>query len=220
MRSFAYPYFSQSVAEFWRRWNISVSSWFRDYVYIPLGGSRVSLARLGLNIVITFLLSGLWHGANVTFVVWGLILGVGVAFTALRRAPVLRAEDTPGGERLTWGSAARMLITFAFITMSWVFFRSASIAEAFGVLARMAHLPALGTAWLEPLALFPGTRKVLIATLVAFVAIEWVQRRRECPLEIPIRSRAVRWIAYTGVLWLTALLAQPMASGRFIYFNF
>ena len=220
MRNFAYPYFSQSIAEFWRRWNISVSSWFRDYVYIPLGGSRVSRARLGFNIMLTFLLSGLWHGANMTFVVWGMLLGVGVAFTAMRRAPVLRMEDTPGGERLTLASAGRMLVTFAFITMSWVFFRSASPAEAVGILARMTQLPGSGAAWLAPLALFPATRKVLLATLVGFVVVEWLQRRRECPLEIPVRSRAVRWIAYTGVVWLTALLAQPMASGRFIYFNF
>ena len=101
VRNFAYPYFSQNVSEFWRRWNISVSSWFRDYVYISLGGSRVGKARLVLNVMLTFLLSGLWHGANTTFLVWGGMLGVAVCFTALRARPVLKATETPGGERLT-----------------------------------------------------------------------------------------------------------------------
>ncbi len=93
VRNFAYPYFSQNVAEFWRRWNISVSSWFRDYVYISLGGSRVGQARLAFNIMVTFLLSGLWHGANTTFVVWGGMLGAAVCFTALRKRPVLKAAE-------------------------------------------------------------------------------------------------------------------------------
>ena len=97
MRNFAYPYFSQNVAEFWRRWNISVSSWFRDYVYIPLRGSRVRMPRLVLNILVTFLVSGLWHGSSVTFLVWGGMLGLGVVFTAVRRHTVLKASDTPGG---------------------------------------------------------------------------------------------------------------------------
>lgn len=220
MRNFAYPYFSQSVSEFWRRWNISVSSWFRDYVYITLGGSRVSLPRLALNILLTFLLSGLWHGANETFLAWGAILGIGVMFTALRRKPVLKMADTPGGGSLTLASATKMLSTFAYVTLAWVFFRSESIEMALHVIRRILT-PSFGSGQLlDILNLLGGNALITVAALAAFICIEWLQRRRECPLDIPAPSRAVRWVAYSTVIWATLLLMQPRLIGRFIYFDF
>jgi D-alanyl-lipoteichoic acid acyltransferase DltB (MBOAT superfamily) len=220
VRNFAYPYFSANVAEFWRRWNISVSSWFRDYVYISLGGSRFGRVRLVASVMLTFILSGLWHGANYTFLAWGALLGVSVSVTALGGRPVLRAEDTPGGERLTVVGAVRMLATFGFITLSWVFFRSPTIGDAVGILQAMLVFPGDVSDLIAPLALFPGTRKVLLVALVAFVAIEWAQRRHECPLDLVAVPRVVRWVAYTGVFWTTVLLGQPLLGARFIYFDF
>ena len=220
VRNFAYPYFSQNVAEFWRRWNISVSSWFRDYVYISLGGSRVARARLVFNVMATFILSGLWHGANTTFLVWGGMLGVAVCFTALRQRPVLKAADTPGGERLTLPAAGRILATFTFITVSWVFFRAASVGEAFGILQGMLQWPSSMSEWLAPIALFPSTRLLLIAVVFGFFVVEWIQRRHECPLDIDSLPRVARWLAYTAVVWVTILLSQPLTAGRFIYFDF
>ena len=220
VRNFAYPYFSQNVSEFWRRWNISVSSWFRDYVYISLGGSRVGRLRLAVNVMLTFLLSGLWHGANTTFLVWGAMLGVAVCFTALRSKPVLKATETPGGERLTLAAAARILGTFVFITISWVFFRAASVTEALGILSRMLIWPTATSEWLAPLSLFPSTRVLLIAVVAVLVVVEWIQRRRECPLDFARSPAPVRWLAYTAVVWVTVLMAQPLSNAKFLYFDF
>jgi alginate O-acetyltransferase complex protein AlgI len=219
MRNFAYPYFSQNVAEFWRRWNISVSSWFRDYLYIPLGGSHVRAPRLLLNIVVTFVLSGLWHGANTTFLVWGGMLGIGVAVTAVRRAPVLKAVDTPGGKRLNVVAAGKMLVTFGFVSLSWVFFRSTSMAQALGILRRI-FTPSLNSdAWLAALRELNGSR-VLVLALGVFIAVEWLQRRHDCPLELGVRSRLLRWSVYTATLWLALLLLKPDLPGYFLYFRF
>jgi len=219
MRNFAYPYFSQNVAEFWRRWNISISSWFRDYVYIPLGGSRVRRSRLLGNIFVTFLLSGLWHGAGFTFLAWGGMLGLGVSFTAMRRRPVLRASDTPGGERLTLASFARMLATFAFISLSWVFFRSASLSEAAGIVTRILTPSFDPDAWLVPVTWLKQMGLLTVA-LGGFVVVEWLQRRREVALELSSRWRFARWAAYTATLWLTILLYNPGLSGAFLYYRF
>ena len=219
MRSFAYPYLSQNVAEFWRRWNISVSSWFRDYVYIPLGGSRVERSRLAFNIIVTFVLSGLWHGTNVTFLAWGLMLGVAVAFTSLRRKTVLKAIDTPGGERPSLAGIVKVLVTFAYVTISWVFFQAASVGQALGILRRI-FTPALSShAWLAPFDVILEMGTLSIA-LLGFIVVEWVQRRRECPLEMPRWPRPVRWAAYTLTLWLTVLLCNPSLSGNFLYYRF
>ena len=218
MRNFAYPYFSQSVAEFWRRWNISVSSWFRDYVYIPLGGSRVRRRRFVVNIFITFLLSGLWHGTGLSFLAWGAMLAVGVTFTALRRRPVLNATDTPGGERLTLAAAVRVLVTFSFITLSWIFFRADSLQQALGIIARILTPTFRIRDWLAPLSTL-NQMDVLAFTLIAFIMVEWLQRRHESTLDLGL-PRVVRWLSYSAVFWLTVLLYQPSLSGMFLYFRF
>ena len=148
------------------------------------------------------------------------MLGVAVCFTALRARPVLKATETPGGERLTLPAAGRMLATFAFITISWVFFRSATVSEAVGILGNMLKWPSAASDWLAPIALFPSTRVLLVAVMIGFFAVEWIQRRRECPLEFKAAPRVVRWMAYTAVVWITVLLSQPLSPGRFIYFDF
>jgi len=219
IRNFAYPYFSQNVAEFWRRWNISVSSWFRDYVYIPLGGSRVSHRRLAVIILVTFLLSGLWHGANVTYLAWGGMLGVGVAFTSLRGRPVLKATDTPGGERTSLRAVGRMLVTFAFITLSWVFFQSQSMHEALGIFSRILTPTLDYHAWIAPLR-WVFEVKIPGLAFAGFAILEWLQRRRECALEITLRSRLLRWALYSGIVWVTLRLYSPGQGGSFIYFRY
>jgi alginate O-acetyltransferase complex protein AlgI len=219
MRSFAYPYFSQNVAEFWRRWNISVSSWFRDYVYIPLGGSRVKHGRLALNLFLTFILSGLWHGARLTFLAWGAMLGIAVAFTSLRGKTVLKAAETPGGARLRPAAVAKTLGTFAHITLSWVFFQAVSLTHALGILRRIFTPATTLHAWLAPLRLL-DQMDILAVALVEFILVEWLQRRHECPLQLDHRPRLIRWLAYTVTLWLTVLLCNPSLPGTFPYYRF
>ena len=120
--NFNYPYISKSVAEFWRRWHISLGSWFRDYVYFPLGGSRVkSKARLVFNLFIVWLLTGIWHGANFTFIAWGLIYFV-----------LISLEKLTNFEKRNVNSAVRYIYTMFFVVIGWVFFRADSIAEGIG----------------------------------------------------------------------------------------
>ena len=141
MRNFAYPYFAASLGEFWRRWHISLSTWFRDYVFIPLGGSRTTPARHAAAIMTTFLLSGLWHGAAWTFVVWGGLHGAALLPESLaeRGRPKRHASDVPGGERAlpSPAMAARMLGTFAVVCVGWVFFRAATLRDALFILRRI-----------------------------------------------------------------------------------
>src|SRR5438270_2377903 len=126
MRNFAYPYFSQSIPEFWRRWHISLSTWFREYVYISLGGNRTSKLRQAFNIAVVFLLSGLWHGANWTFVIWGALHGFFYLCYWIF-APRVGRED----EEAPWFvQAVRILFTFNLVCLAWVFFRAPSLSEA------------------------------------------------------------------------------------------
>src|SRR6185295_2364598 len=133
MRNFAYPYFSRSIPEFWGRWHLSLTRWFRQYVYLPLGGNRVGHRRWMINILIVFLVSGLWHGANWTFVVWGLLHGVlYLAYAAAWPAARTMADETPAGGALvpSLTSMAQIALTFALTCLAWVFFRAASVGDA------------------------------------------------------------------------------------------
>lgn len=140
MENFHSPYYAVSVAEFWRNWHISLTSWFKDYLYIPLGGSRKGKARKYLNKMIVFLVSGLWHGASFTFVVWGGINGlyqvIGEAAKPLRdrMVKVLHLNRESLGHRLV-----QMGITFLLVDFSWIFFRASSMSEAFGIIGSIAR---------------------------------------------------------------------------------
>jgi alginate O-acetyltransferase complex protein AlgI len=131
MENFNEPYRSRSISEFWTRWHISLSTWFRDYVYIPLGGNRLGEARRKINVLIVFLLSGLWHGANWTFVIWGGLHGMMTAFL-----PGKKKDDR---QRLFIRNAIFTFINFGIVTLFWVFFRSQSIKDAWHYLGRIFH---------------------------------------------------------------------------------
>jgi D-alanyl-lipoteichoic acid acyltransferase DltB (MBOAT superfamily) len=133
MENFRQPFFSQSVREFWNRWHISLSTWFRDYLYIPLGGSRVSLTRQLINLMIVFFISGLWHGAGWTFVLWGVLHGLGVCWSAVTRAKNIQL--LPDKNRLA--IIIRVMCTFAFITLTWVFFRANSFGDMMYILQHL-----------------------------------------------------------------------------------
>jgi alginate O-acetyltransferase complex protein AlgI len=218
-RNFAYPYFSQSVTEFWRRWHISLSTWFGDYVFRPLGGSRGSLDRRVRNLLVVFLLSGLWHGAAWTYVAWGLYHGLLVAGAALffSGAPKLRMTDVPGGERDLPSPmvALRIARTFALVTIGWVFFRAPSLGAAMTAFGKIAVGLFDGIADAE----LASRVAALAPALVAFVVIEWLARRHANPLRVPFLPAPLRWAAYSALVW-TVLLAAPPRSGAFIYFQF
>src|SRR5580765_5189270 len=141
MRNFAYPYFSRSIPEFWGRWHISLTTWFRDYVYLPLGGNRVTHRRWILNVVLVFLASGFWHGANWTFLAWGLLHGLlYLAYSVVWPDSQRLATETPGGDSTVPSvrSLIQIALTFSLTCTGWVFFRAASIGDALTILQKIA----------------------------------------------------------------------------------
>lgn len=223
MKNFACPYFSQSLREFWRRWHISLSTWFRDYLFIPLGGSKVSLWRCHMNLLIVFIVSGLWHGASWNFVIWGAIHG-GLLITesTFLKTPTLKLSDSPGGEKLipSLHSILRMAAVFIVVIIAWVFFRIVELDDAWLAITKMF------TDWgrLEfadmnySLAIFRG-----VQIPIFFFAIEWLSRKHEVPFfAFNTDSPVARFIGYTActfVFWLT-MFFKPAIVGEFIYFQF
>ena len=212
MRNFAQPYFARDVAEFWRRWHISLTTWFRDYLYIPLGGSRCGTAKKVRNTFAVFLVSGLWHGANWTFLAWG-------AFHAACFLPLLlrgrnRRHVTDGvaeGRLLpSVREAAAMLATFALVVVGWTLFRAPDIATAGAWLAKMLSF---SDGFGLPRSVGLKTAALCIAGLLA---VEWFSRGRDVP-RLPA-ARVVRWGVYLGGAFL--LLCERPAAQAFIYFQF
>lgn len=206
MTNFNYPYFSKNVAGFWRRWHISLTSWFRDYVYFPLGGNRKGKARTALNVLIVFALSGLWHGANWTFITWGLLNGLFILPT------VLFKKDTPGLQREPWWSTAvKMLFTFTCVTFTWIFFRAQSVGKAFDYL-EILFSPSLFT--------YPVQHGMALALpLIAVLLVaEWIRMNQVQFLQPARAPRLLRWSLYL-VLIITCLVFFKQ-NQAFIYFQF
>ncbi len=209
MRNFAYPYFAVGIADFWRRWHISLTTWFRDYVYIPLGGRRVSRGTYARNIFIVFLLSGVWHGANWTFVIWGLVhwllFMVALGYGRLRPAPSTQS-------RLGYGQALlRALLIFHLVTFAWIFFRANSLTDAVVVIDGIAAAITGEAMVLPPLR--------LVAVCGAMLAVEWLQRKRAHGLDLGRLRAPLRWLIYYAVL-ASILLLSSLQTVSFIYFQF
>jgi len=213
MRNFAYPYFSRDIAEFWRRWHISLSTWFRDYLYIPLGGSRVSQLKQIRNTFIIFIVSGFWHGANWTFIIWG-------ALNAIYFLPLLLTKNNrnhldivaKGRFLPSLKELLGMVSTFALVLFAWIFFRSDSIGDAFSYIVSIFSSSLFAIPEILP--------RRLILMLLAFLLVEWIGRDQEHALsELGFRwPRIIRHCLYYGLI-ITILLNS--GSGQdFIYFQF
>jgi alginate O-acetyltransferase complex protein AlgI len=221
--NFDYPYVARSVTEFWRRWHMSLSTWFRDYLYIPLGGNRVGPLRRGLNLLTVFVLCGLWHGAGWTFLLWGLYHGL---FLVLERAGLGRALDR------TW-SPLRRLYTLLVVLVGWVFFRSATLAQAGAMLTAMAGLGAATGLAPPPGELLARDAALALAAGVLFSCpvLAWLQRG-QLRLLFAVRGGRVGPSLMRGALALAdlgafALLFVASAAvlaattyNPFIYFRF
>ncbi|MDP8207527.1 MAG: MBOAT family O-acyltransferase [Candidatus Electryonea clarkiae] len=212
MRNFAFPYFSRDIAEFWRRWHISLSSWFRDYVYIPLGGSYVGKWQRIRNIIITFTVSGFWHGANWTFVIWGLLNGL-YYIPIMLKEKQKRYTDTIAPGRLFPGirEAGAILLTFLLALLAWVFFRADSLSHAFGYLGQFFRMPFTGSGYSDYL-------RPLCLAIIPLV-IEWLQRDKQHGLEISLLPLVVRWMIY-AIVCFGILLFGSFGFQQFIYFQF
>jgi alginate O-acetyltransferase complex protein AlgI len=218
MENFDAPYAATSTGEFWRRWHISLSTWFRDYVYVPLGGGRSGPWRRTRNLLVTFALSGLWHGAAWNFVIWGLLNGLYVSFGHASREWRDRFWTLAG---LASGGAPRRALmwmtTFSLTCLAWVFFRASSLSDAIEVITR------LGTGWSDPRVTTEncGPRQLVVG-LAAVIFLETAQRvHRSTPLTVIIGRLPTlpRWSAYAGFIVLVGL-AGVHGGSRFIYFQF
>lgn len=210
-RNFAYPYFSRDIAEFWRRWHISLSSWFRDYLYIPLGGSKKGIRYAITNTFIIFLVSGFWHGANWTFLFWGLlnaIYFIPLLLSGKNRIHLrIVAEDKalPGFKELL-----QILFTFSLCCIAWVFFRSATITDAFlffkSIFSNEGIIKQLSATY-------------SIAAILILVVFEWYNRRTDIPF-LAIRNNSIRFMSYTMVVLLIFFMGAFINPRSFIYFQF
>lgn len=215
-RNFDVPYFSRDIAEFWRRWHISLTSWFRDYVYIPLGGSRVRRWRVIFNTFVIFLLSGFWHGANWTFVAWGL-------YHALLFLPLIllgvnrRHRDVVAGDRKvpSWKELGQMVCTFVLVTVGWIIFRADSMGHAINYLCGI-----FGQGLFEsPMPIYAPDTMILILALPLLVVVEWLNRWCDHTFVRQPKRRMVRWVGYMLLIFIIVCFMQT-SEMPFIYFQF
>jgi alginate O-acetyltransferase complex protein AlgI len=222
MRNFAFPYFSRDMAEFWRRWHISLSTWFRDYVYIPLGGSKVSKGMQIRNTFILFLVSGFWHGANWTFVLWG-------ALNALYFLPlVLSKRNRKNLDIVAQGKVLpsakeffQMTLTFVLTVLAWVFFRANTVSDAFAIFGRIfSSFHKVSILELRSLANSFWVTTAHIALVALLIIVEWLQRDKQHALQFDNLKipRLVRWGYYYFIVFLIFYFSGTQQD--FIYFQF
>lgn len=211
MRNFNVPYFSRDIAEFWRRWHISLTTWFRDYIYIPIGGSRCSKAKVIRNTFVIFLVSGFWHGANWTFVAWG-------AYHALLFLPLIllgknrKHTDIVAADRFlpTFKEFAQMLLTFILAVFGWIIFRAESIGQAGEIFA------SIFSSSLFTMPSLPMKTMLFIAILIV---VEWIQRRKQHAFVLDgVKSHFLKYACYLAVLAM--IFCFGVYNESFIYFQF
>jgi D-alanyl-lipoteichoic acid acyltransferase DltB (MBOAT superfamily) len=248
MRNFRSPYFARSITDFWRRWHISLTTWFADYLYIPLGGNRKGFERLCINILIVFTVSGLWHGAAWHFVAWGILCGV---FQIAERC-MQRFGNNFFGKHRFFAEHRResnviklfqILITFVFVCLAWVFFRSNSISSAFVVFGKFISLPLelvqyaaqvsqngiigtvrlmfqLGNNVANPIAGFGMTAFAYsFVFIIVLGAVEVLTRKTDGTIQIMKMPLIARWALYYGLI-LVIVSDFSQTGVQFIYFTF
>jgi len=222
MRNFDCPYFAVSIPDFWRRWHISLSTWFRDYLYIPLGGNRTSLWRRNVNLLGVFLISGLWHGASWTFVLWGALHGFYV---------VVSRTTTEVRDRI-YASFSRIaivrpfvsaFITFMLVCVAWTFFRANRISDAFYMVGNMfVDLQYAGedsAALLSRIALSPTELVLLLSGIVILLFAEWMHEHHWSLASLSIWPAPLRWAGYYAVVFWLVFFGFA-GTKQFIYFQF
>jgi D-alanyl-lipoteichoic acid acyltransferase DltB (MBOAT superfamily) len=222
MQNFDHPYVAQSIADFWRRWHISLSTWLRDYLYIPLGGNRVSASRRYFNLFIVFLLCGLWHGANWTFIVWGGIHGLYLIFSLMTRGirngmcQMLKLNEAPRIHKVL-----KMIVTFSLASFAWIFFRANNISDALYI---SSHLT---TQWENVTVIAKSTYWgslrfefiIGMASLILLFIAYQLQRRADLIQMLSRMPIWFRWSVYYAAI-VAILLCGNIGAKPFIYFQF
>ena len=228
MDNFKTPYFAVSIADFWRRWHISLSTWFRDYVYIPLGGNRVSRSRWYFNIMVTFVLSGLWHGANWTYIIWGGIHGFYLSMSHIKEKifPAF-AKATAGKQKIFIQNIFQRLWVFILVLFAWIFFRANTVFDAWYIvkasIASIFHPQGGLNALFLPLSNSPSSGtfyfSLVCAVLVIFFLAEIIDYKRGLLQTLRLQNAWVRYGLYTALI-LAIINLGVTQEMRFIYFQF
>ncbi|MCG7856540.1 MBOAT family protein [Flavihumibacter sediminis] len=215
LRNFSFPYFSRDIAEFWRRWHISLSTWFRDYLYIPLGGSKGGNWMRVRNTFIIFIVSGFWHGANWTFIVWGLLNALFIMPSILFKTNRNNLDTVAQGKLIPSGREfLSMVLTFALTVFAWIFFRAENLTEALSYIAGIFSTTLFTVPEIWPVS--------LLILLMIFLIIEWIGRENQFAIaDMGLHwPRPVRWATYYVFGTLIFYFAASQTQQQFIYFQF
>ena len=226
MKNFNRPYSSRSVSDFWRHWHISLSTWFKDYLYIPLGGNRVSPLRRNINLFIVFLISGLWHGANWTFIIWGALHGCYIIFATLTIRQRTAMVSAIGLGKVAWlNNLLQQLTTFTLVTIAWIFFRAPTVKTAVymigrlpGIFSELWHLLRQHASSLN-LPVSAGKLLLAVGFIALLEAIHFMERKRSFTIYLQQQPRPVRWAVYYVFVFLIVYLGV-FEHREFIYFQF
>ena len=220
-QNFAFPYFSRDVAEYLRRWHISLATWLRDYLYIPLGGSRGTLFNKIRNIFAIFLISGLWHGANWTFICWGALYALYYLPLLISNKNRINLDNVAEGKLLpSFRDFINIGVTFLQGALARVFFRSKSVSDAFSYIGKIFSLSLFSIP-----SIYPAIAQLSLNTLCLFIfvffSIEWIQRDKQHALQIEMIKipRMVRWALYSFIIFMVGMY-MPTGERPFIYFQF
>ncbi len=215
MKNFDRPYFATSVTDFWRRWHISLSTWFKDYLYIPLGGNRVSIPRWSFNILAVFIISGLWHGASWTFIIWGALHGLYMVAENILKPVWSRLFNALKIDTRSFSfTAAKVFMVFNLVCFAWIFFRANSLHDA-GFIAQNLlnfhnwNLPEFG----------PEYFVLAISSIILMEAIQALQTYPNLWRKFYLQPAWLRWGMYSAVLWIIFLFGE-FSKRQFIYFVF
>lgn len=217
LRNFTFPYFSRDIAEFWRRWHISLSTWFRDYLYIPLGGSKGGTWMKVRNTFIIFLVSGFWHGANWTFIVWGLLNALYIMPSIIFNTNRNNMDIVAQGKYLpSMKEFFQMSLTFGLTVFAWIFFRANNLEHAIDYISEIFS----STLFTFPKYDHDNSKKPLLILLFIFIIIEWLGRENEFAIaKINYRiPRLLRWFFYYVIV--SVILYFSGTEQQFIYFQF
>ena len=238
MKNFNRPYFSRSISEFWKCWHISLSTWFRDYLYVSMGGNRVSRPRWYFNLFFTFLVSGLWHGANWTYVIWGAVNGFYLVVEILWKRALQRIGWARPRPLAPWFvDLGKIAFTFVLTCLAWVFFRAATITDAFHILGTIfspagrllsdlvhcAPIPANSHFLHVYVLMGQGFADCVLALggIVLLLSVEYFQTRigsvRAC---LDRQPAALRWGVYYATVCSLLFFGAFSQSQQFIYFQF
>ena len=212
MNNFRMPYFSRSIGEFWKRWHISLSTWFKDYLYIPLGGNRVAVSRIYFNLLLVFMISGIWHGANWTFVVWGALNGIYLIVEMLFQKIKPPYLNQPKVKSAGWYIVFSTLLTFTLTCIAWVFFRATSVTDAWLLLKNMLQFDHV----------FFSDKTTLsygLAGLVFLILIERNMEKRKSSLPFECKQWWLNQWLYISLI-ISILMVGVFDGGQFIYFQF